>query len=633
MKAPSAPGTPARVRAAAARVRAAAPPVPAAAPVVLVAAVFVAAVELLRATGPLLDRVAGEVGIPGAAGLAVLIFAAPALIGGAAAVAGAARAAVGVVAALAILRLVAQAQDPPTLLVVGAGAATGLAALVLAVRRAASGVAAAAGILLGTAADVAIRAAYGSWDPVFRPGALPWLSTVAVLALATVAVLASRNRTGPPDAPGAGVLGVYLALYAMAYGSAPILAAHAGVSMPLAAAMLIATAAAGVELVRRRRLPASGAVALLGLAGGVAAAYWLTGPAVLVAIPVAGLAAAVLLARALTSRPHPVRHGIALAGLLTGLGYVVPVLIYQVHYDLEFPFDNRFVLLATALMLGLAGLRRRPPARAAGRRYLVLVAAALILLGVPAAVALTRPAVGPPDQYGTAVRLLTWNVRYGQDHATGAPDPAALADAIAAADPDVVLLQEVGRGWPIGGGLDLLEWLSRRLAMRYEWAPAANGQFGNALLTRLPLSEVETGRLPFGQGPMERSYVAATVHLDGGRELRVLGTHLQHRKENTATRLAQSEALLAVWDGAPRTVVAGDLNFWPTWQEPGLWTEAGFISAQDVTGHGAGFTSPTDHPDNRVDWIFGTPDLAFSDFAILTGVTSSDHFPLVVTVA
>lgn len=654
-----------RVRAAAARVRAGAAArtgaaarsrVRAAAPVVAVAAVFVVVVELLRATGPLLDRAAGEVGIPGAAALAVLIFAAPVLVGIPVAVVGTARTAVGAVAALAVLRLAAQAQQPPTLLVAGAGAATGIAALLLVVRRAPSGVAATAGVLLGTAADLAIRAAYGSWDPIFRPGVLPWLLTVVVLAVAVGAVSAGRARARPLAGRG-GTLGVYLALYVLVYGSAPVVAAQSGLPLPLAAAVLIATAGAAAELVRRLQLPGgtgaipepdrwyAGSLALLGLAAGVAAGYWLAGPVVLAGAAVAGLAAATLLARALTRRPRPARRrtrrqaarGYAAAGVAAGLGYVVPVLVYQVHYDLEFPFDNRLVLLAAAAVLGVAGMGIRPPPRDADRRRLlawpgaVPVTAALALL-VPAMVALTGPEVPAAGQPGAAVRVMSWNVRYGQDYATGAPDPAAVADAIEAADPDVVLLQEVGRGWPIGGGVDLLEWLSRRLAMRYEWAPAANGQFGNALLTRLPVSDVETRRLPFLQGPMERSYVAATVHLDGGRELRVIGTHLQHRKEYTATRVAQSEALLAAWDGAPRTVVAGDFNFWPTWPEPRLWSAAGFVSAQDATGHGAAFTSPTDDPDNRVDWIFGTPDLTFSDFAILTGVTSSDHFPLVVTV-
>src|SRR5690606_9266758 len=169
--------------------------------------------------------------------------------------------------------------------------------------------------------------------------------------------------------------------------------------------------------------------------------------------------------------------------------------------------------------------------------------------------------------------------------------------------------------------------------MPYRWSPAADGQFGNAVLTRLPMHEVAAARLPFVQGPMERSYLAVTLRLDGDREVRLVNAHLQHRKENTPTRLVQTRALLDAWGGRPATVIAGDFNFWPSWPEAGLWEEAGFVSAQDATGHGGEFTVPSDAPDNRVDWIFGTPDVSFSDFEILTGVRVSDHFPLLVTVA
>jgi endonuclease/exonuclease/phosphatase family metal-dependent hydrolase len=462
----------------------------------------------------------------------------------------------------------------------------------------------------------------------------------------------------------------------MAYGSAPVLAAHAGVSLPAASAVLIAVAVAGMELVRRSRPPAAGAVAALAATGGIAAGYWLTGPGALAGVVVTGLSAAVLLARALTPSPAAVPAGgvppgrgaggvppgppdapsdapsspagrLAAAGLGAGLGYVLPVLVYQVHYDLELPFDNRFALVAAAGMLSLAGARRRPapaprrgapdlPAGPAGPGRFVRPAAvsgaATLALLVPLGAAVTGPAVPGPEQTGATVRLMSWNVMYGRHHTGGVPDPESIAAAIEAADPDLVLLQEVSRGWPIGGGVDLLEWLSRRLGMRYEWAPAADGQFGNAVLTRLRYSGVRAARLPFVQGPMQRSYLTATLHLDGGRELRVINAHLQHRKENTPTRLVQIQALLDEWDGAAGTVVAGDFNFWPSWPERRLWEGAGLVSAQDLTGNGAEFTVPSDDPDNRVDWIFGTPDLAFSDFAILDGVISSDHFPLVVTV-
>lgn len=629
------------------------------APVALIAATFLLTAESLRASNPLLDRAAAEIGVIGAARLAVVIFLAPALVGGAVRLAGASRTLLGAVVLLVLLRLVAQAQDPPTLFVVGAGAAVGVAALVLAVTRAGSGVVATVGVLAGTVADLAIRVGFGSWDLIFRPGVLPWLLVLLIGGVAAGA--AAARGSGPDSAAASGsvpagpaaAVGPYLALYLMAYGSGPIVAAHAGVSLPLATGVLIVAAAAGIELVRRTRLPGgtgaipepdrwfAGLLALLALTSAVAAAYWLAGPVVLLAVVVAALAAAVLLARALTPRPGRVtsRPAVtaAVAAGLAGLGYLLPVMVYQVHYDLEFPFDNRYALLAAAVLLGAAGLGARPGEREADRSGLlarpaaVSVAAALAVL-VPLAVAVTGPAVPAPQQSGATVRLMSWNVMYGRHHTDGTVDPAAVAAAVAAVDPDVLLLQEVSRGWPIGGGTDLLEYLSRRLAMPYHWAPAADGQFGNALLTRLPVSGVHTERFPFVQGPMERSYLSATLHLADGSELRVINAHFQHRKENTPTRLVHTEVLLERWDGAPHTIIAGDFNFWPSWEEPQRFAAAGFRSAQDEVGDPTAFTVPSDDPDNRVDWIFGTPDLLFTDFQILAGVTNADHLPLVVTV-
>jgi endonuclease/exonuclease/phosphatase family metal-dependent hydrolase len=632
-----------------------------AAPTLLVAAVFLLTVELLRATSPLLDRAAADLGVIGAAQLALAIFIAPAVVGVALALAGAGRTMIGAVAVLVALRLVAQAQDPATLPVVGAGAAVGIAALVLAVRQAPSGVVGAIGVLLGTVVDLAIRTAYGSWDIIFRPGVLPWVLLVVIAVgtlAATVAATGSQATQGQAAAAAAPAarlagIGLYLALYLMLYGSAPIVAAHAGVSLTLASAVLIATAVVGIELVRRMRLPGgagaipepdrwfAGALALAAATGAVVVAYWLTGPVVIAAAALAGLAAAVLLARALTSRdgaaPRRPAVRLAVAAGAAGLGYILPVMIYQVHYDLEFPFDNRWALVAAALLLGAAGLGVRPAHRDADRRGLltrpapVSVVAAVALL-VPLAMVATRPAVPEPEQTGATIRLMNWNVMYGRDHIGGHVDPEAIAAAIEAVNPDVLVLQEVSRGWPIGGGMDMLEWLSWRLEMPYEWAPAADGQFGNAIMTRLPVSDVVAERFPFIQGPMERSYQAVTVELDSGDQVRIFNTHFQHRRENTDTRLVHSQVMLEEWDGRPHTIMAGDFNFWPSWPEAEVWAAAGFVSAQDEVGDPFEFTVPSHDPDNRVDYIFGTPDLTFSDFAVLSGVVNSDHFPLVVTV-
>lgn len=615
-------------------------------PVALVAAVFVVTAELVRAVSPSLDHLAGQWGVVDAALLAVVIFGAPALLGPLVAVAGQVRATAVLLLALVVLRLTAQAT--PVLPVLAAGAAVGVAALVLVIGRAAtsrSGMAATTGVLLGGIVDQAIRSAFQTWDPIFRSGALPWLVAAAVV---TATVVAFRSEPDAPTLSGGrfGVAGVYLGLYVMVYGSAGFVASQAGVPLPAASAVLIVTGVVGLELVRRMTLPGAtgaipepdrwfaGTLALAGLVAGIAVAYWWTGPIVLAAVGVAGLAAAVLMARALTPGPQRSarRVRLTLAGLAAGVGYVLPVMLFQTHYELEFPFDNRYVLVAAAVVLGLAGIGRRPwPADATRGRLLArpawgsIVAAGTLL--VPLAMVATRPAVPESTQTGTEVRLMSWNVRYGRSD-TGTPDPETIAATIERVAPDVVVLQEVSRGWPIGGGVDVAEWLSRRLAMPYEWSPAADGQFGNVVLTRMPLVTVAAQRLPFVQGPMQRSYLDVTLRLDAGGELRVINAHLQHRKVNSETRLAQSEALVAAWDGDPHTVIAGDFNFWPSWPEPEVFRAAGFQSAQDVTGHGDQFTTATD----RVDWIFGTPDLVFTDFEVMADVTVSDHHPLVVTV-
>src|SRR5690606_26789728 len=159
-------------------------------------------------------------------------------------------------------------------------------------------------------------------------------------AVVTATVVAFRSEPDAPTLSGGrfGVAGVYLGLYVMVYGSAGFVASQAGVPLPAASAVLIVTGVVGLELVRRMTLPGAtgaipepdrwfaGTLALAGLVAGIAVAYWWTGPIVLAAVGVAGLAAAVLMARALTPGPQRSarRVRLTLAGLAAGVGYVLP---------------------------------------------------------------------------------------------------------------------------------------------------------------------------------------------------------------------------------------------------------------------------------------------------------------------
>lgn len=601
----------------------------------LIALLFTVTAELLRAGGPLLDGLAGAIGIQLSAVVAIGLFVLPGTL-----LVTVRRASLtGMILLLLVVRLTAQVA--PNLPLVLAGAIIAMVCLALAMQRAADPAGAITGVLAGGVVDLGIRSATMSWDLIWA--GLWGLPMVLLLAAAFWFSLFTTD----PDKPRLGrawSVGAYLALWTMVLGNPAFLSSASGVPLQLALLAMILGVLVSIELARRiALLPFVGPLYGAGLVGGVVAAWWGEGWTVVAGVVAAQLFAAVVLARAVS---FPGQRGNSVFGLM----WVLPVLLYQVHYEQPLPFDNRYLVVAVAVLLALAGLRRRspeaveplPPQLEAKPAATVLppgllpvrtpwpkpflpatLGLALILL-VPVGFLSIAPsdaqAAGTPG-----LRLMSWNVKYGRDDASGEVNPAQIAAAIRGQRADLVVLQEVSRGWAIGGGTDVAEYLRRELGMAAYWAPAADGQFGNLLLApKSSRLEVEHHYLPYGQGPMWRSYLEIRV-----AGFSVIATHLTHRKQNTPTRLRQIETIL---DEKP-DVVVGDLNFWPTWQERRMFVSAGFLSAQDEKGEAAAFTSPTSRPTNRVDWMWVGRRLEVSSFEILKDVKASDHFPIVATLS
>jgi endonuclease/exonuclease/phosphatase family metal-dependent hydrolase len=202
----------------------------------------------------------------------------------------------------------------------------------------------------------------------------------------------------------------------------------------------------------------------------------------------------------------------------------------------------------------------------------------------------------------------------------------------------VVLLQEVPRGWQSAGGLDLAAWLERRLDAEAVWAPAADRQFGNLILTSLPVVDSTTDRLPLAGGGTDRSYASVTVRLTDGETTSITTTHLEGDADAAEARLAQVEAVLSAVGRAEdpdHAVLAGDFNAEPDSAEIDTVLQSGFTSAQDEAGDPGRLTHLD--PRRRVDWIFGARAVAFEDFRILDAddlpaAGASDHLPLTTTV-
>ncbi|MCO7272867.1 endonuclease/exonuclease/phosphatase family protein [Cellulosimicrobium cellulans] len=520
----------------------------------------------------------------------------------------------------------------------------------------------AVGVVLGALLAGALSAVLGTWDAYWRADVAGWVVTAVVAAGAVACAWALRGRAAWPGSRGLWVLGPFVALLVQALANPAFAASQTGVALPFAVTALAVAAVLAAWFVpwagraTRRGSPwVSPALLVVGVAVVFLAVPRLDGPgtvggwALLVLLVLLVPAAARTLALALTRGARPLTWlRLAGAASVAGLGIAVPLLGYQLEYDVPLPFPHTLVPVAAALALAVpavvAGLRARGavaplgdpaasgtttaaglpglPALAVGGAVAVLALVGVTQVHVPT----TTSAVA--DQPVGDLRLLDWNLHYGVS-----ADPSVRLDEMVAtiedSGADVVTLQEVSRGWVLGGGADMATFLARETGMRVVFVPAADRQFGNAILwdpLRGDLADVARHALPYGAGPQERSAVSATLDA-AGVPVRVTSVHLQHREENTPTRLDQLGTLLADEPVEGAYVLAGDLNAEPGWDEITLVEEHGLESDQDAAGDPDALTSPAVAPAHRIDWVFGSDPVTFRSFEVLD-VTASDHRPL-----
>ena len=224
---------------------------------------------------------------------------------------------------------------------------------------------------------------------------------------------------------------------------------------------------------------------------------------------------------------------------------------------------------------------------------------------------------------GRPLRVLSYNI---QGHAALVSEDhlAAIARVIREQRPDVVALQEVHRGTWQARFRDQAAELGRLTGMSAAFGPSfgvLGGEFGNAILTRGTVREVEVVPLPsFGE---PRSLLRAKLEVDG-RELTFMVTHLAAWGSlNRATRVRQAECLAerASGDGIP-LVLSGDLNAPPQSDELEALLDGSPLRM-------AGRPEEPTHPllGQRIDYIFTGPGWRVARASVLQ-VGPSDHWPI-----
>jgi endonuclease/exonuclease/phosphatase family metal-dependent hydrolase len=609
---------------------------------VAVAAAVAVGFQCLRVMFPLAYSYREESGVTRTVIVLVAVFATPALAPLLARVAGAPRALVGTAVALVLVRVTVQLADPIPLALAAVAAAIGLLSVasgVVAFRH--RGVALVVAIVGGLALDCSIRAAWSTWDVAWQDDVLTWSVTIALAAaLAVAAVVGRRDASDVPGSVGRFglALGAYFAVQVWFLQSVAFAASSAGVSLATATLVVLAGDVLALLLVATWPRPSGGAAAAGATAVGAGLVCWwlprATGIGVAVLVVAGQALLSVLLAWTVAS-PGRTRHHPVVAdtvGLVAGMAlFGSVVLLYQLHYDLPLPVSNRWLPALAGAVLAVCSLWHREPARmTTGGRGAVAVAGAISLGGLVLFLGLTS---GEPDTTvaatsGTSLRVVTYNPHEAVTR-DGQLDLDAFGDTVERLRPDVLVIEEAGRGWQLSAGVDLAEWGKRRLGLPYVWGPAADHQFGNVVFSRVPVLDARVVPLPRANGTMRRSAVVARVGPIAGEPVTVVGAHLQNGggAAGRASRLAEIRALTrALPHELRRTVVAGDLN-----------SDPGSPELHALLGLGFETRQPTEHctlttsNDNCSDWILVTPDLEQRLLEVVP-FDAFDHRPVVADV-
>lgn len=232
---------------------------------------------------------------------------------------------------------------------------------------------------------------------------------------------------------------------------------------------------------------------------------------------------------------------------------------------------------------------------------------------------------GMEDQ--ESLSIMSYNIHRGQD-ADNQDQLKEIARFIKESGAEIVGLQEVDSVCYRSDQVDQAAVLGELTGMHYAFVrhfEFEGGAYGQALLSKYPISNVVNQRLPIVSDPPgeTRAFLTADVELPSGNKWTVGVAHLDYRSADSRVRQAKMAADILMESEHP-SILLGDMN-----AEPGSETISVLRESFRDTQPDDSFTFPDDHPIKKIDFIFIEKTY---DFEVLEQkvfpVRYSDHLPV-----
>ncbi|MCB9866603.1 MAG: endonuclease/exonuclease/phosphatase family protein [Phycisphaerales bacterium] len=239
-------------------------------------------------------------------------------------------------------------------------------------------------------------------------------------------------------------------------------------------------------------------------------------------------------------------------------------------------------------------------------------------------------AAGCADSKPVTIRVLTYNIHHGagMDKQIDLP---RIAKIIRDSGADLVALEEVDRNVPRTSHVDqpaVLGELTGMHAVFEKNADMQGGDYGNAVLSRYPITRYENHLLPNFPGNEQRGCLEVHVRI-AGKPAVFFAAHLDHQQPDGERRASIAAIRKYVAANPDATVIlAGDLNAEP--DSAVLADAEAFLANADQAAESNLLTYPADQPDRKIDYVLyrDQPGLRCVSCRVIPEAVASDHRPL-----